>query len=406
MAEILRTSVPVEYVRDETEPPEIVLREDDVQAEYGYTNVRMYFVGALPSTQATSGYPVRLAARGLISEEQEFITFQGSAEANFPTPVIGTPELSVLGTLFGSDGRSAGGIRFSVDKERGKLTASAPIYGTVQAKYTSQFHRLQVRFQEVPGAKDNPSVRSEFAPAVLIAQQSSPFVIASISLNPPDKRPDEDEDTPTFGVDDRSTGERIVLELDEAFPVSLAHSTPHSPGLTAVARVAVYSPHGGVSFAASVGTAAPDPYNLDDLVTIKESLVFTAAQSVSVKYPPVNGIVVTSPGPYSSKNVGGESTFAFITAPYVVALAEWVSFGTYTITGSREVQSNEVVATTSGVAVPLSGIVQAEYSTSRTYVTVYWSREGDWFPPVVLTASDAWGNTESLTISAPERRGR
>jgi hypothetical protein len=207
-------------------------------------------------------------------------------------------------------------------------------------------------------------------------------------------------------VEDGSTGERIVLELDEAFPVSLAHSTPHSPGLTAVARVAVYSPHGGVSFSASVGTVAPDPYNLDDAVTIKESVVFTAAQSASVKYPPVNGIVVTAPGPYSSKNVGGETTFAFITAPYVVALADWLGFGTYTITGSREVQSNEIVATTSGVAVPISGVVRAEYTTSRTYVTVYWSREGDWFPPVVLTASDAWGNTESLTISAPERRGR
>jgi hypothetical protein len=73
-----------------------------------------------------------------------------------------------------------------VDKERGKLTASVPIYGTVQAKYTSQFHRLQVRFQEVPGAKDNPSAKSEFAPVVLVARQSSPFVIASISLNPPD----------------------------------------------------------------------------------------------------------------------------------------------------------------------------------------------------------------------------
>lgn len=141
-------------------------------------------------------------------------------------------------------------------------------------------------------------------------------------------------------------------------------------------------------------------------MTIKESVVFTAAQSMSVKYPPVNGISVSAPGPYASKNVGGSNTFAFLTAPNVVALADWFSYGAYTITGSRPVQANEIVATTSGVAVPVSGKVRAEYATRRAYVTVYWSREGDWFPPVVLTATDAWGNTESLTISAPERRGR
>ena len=406
MAEILNTSVSLDYTKDDEEPPEIILREDDVQAEYGYAYVRMYFSGDTPTTQATSGNLVRTVGVGIASTEEEFITFQGSNESNFPTPVVGNPELSILGNLFGSDGRSAGAVRFSVDKERGGLRASLPIYGTVLAKYASKYHRLQVQFQQIPGAKDDETKKSEFAPLVLVARQSSPFVIASLSLSPPDKKPKEDENSPTYGAEDRSTGERIVLELDGAFPISLAHSTPHSPGLTAVARVAVYSPHAGVTCSVSGGTVVGDPYSLDDVVTMKESVIFTAAQSMSVKYPPVNGISVTAPGPYSSKDVGGANTFAFLTAPNVVALADWFSYGAYMITGSRPVQSNEIVATASGVAVPVSGKVLAEYATRRGYVTVYWSREGDWFPPVVLTATDAWGNTESLTISAPERRGR
>lgn len=107
----------------------------------------------------------------------------------------------------------------------------------------------------------------------------------------------------------------------------------------------------------------------------------------------------------TSKAMGG-GIFQFATAPSIVSLAEWFSYGAYQITGSRPVGSNEIVATSVGVAVPVSGQVRATYNTRRTFIDVFWERDGTWFPPVVLTATDAWGNTESITISAPERRGR
>lgn len=405
MSELLNTSVALSYQTPEVAPPDIVLEEDNTFAAYGHKNVRMYYSGPTPTVMATSGQPVQIVGQNVTSTELDFITFQGSREARFRAPVVGMPALSPLGTFFGEDGYSAGDVGFSVDAEHGLLIATRPVYGTVQARYTSRFDRLTAGFQRIPGAKDDPAFKSEFAPMVVVARQASTKAMASLSLTPPDK-PDQGG----YSALDGSTGERIVLELDDAFPVSLAHTAPSMPGLTAVARVAVYSPHGGVSFSSSSGVVAGDPYALDDLVVQKETVAFNAAQSASVKYPPVHGIQVRQTGPLTSKHAGGtggsNGTFAFATAPYSVTLADWVAFGTYVITGAREVQANEIVVTSSGVAIPVSGAVQAEYTTSRTYVSVYWPRQGPWFPPVVLTATDAWGNTESLTISPPERRGR
>ncbi len=405
MAELVRASVSIEYRAGDTEdlgPPDVVLERDTIKAPYGYAFARMYFVGKTPNVLSTSGYSVQTVNRNVVSDELDFIIFQGKDEANFPVPVVSNVTLTPLGRFVGLNGETLQQIQFSVDAARGIVKASRPFYGTLQAEYNSTFHRLQAQFRVIPGAEEDERYVSEFAPMVLVAIQDD--LQESLTLNPPTK--DENAKTKnTFGGEDKSTGERIVLEIDETFPVSLTHSTQHIPGLAAVARVAVYSPHAGVSFSTSRGHVKTNQFALDQVLERAETVNFVGSQSASVRYPPANGISVEIVGAITSKVMGG-GIFQFATAPTVVSLAEWFSYGAYQITGSRPVTSNEIVATSVGVAVPVSGSVRARYSTRRTFVDVFWERDGEWFPPVVLTATDAWGNTESITISAPERRGR
>ncbi len=410
MAEVVRSSVSIEYKAGETEdlgPPAIVLERDNVKPPYGTGYARMYFVGKTPNVISTSGYTVNTLNRNVVSDELEFIIFQGRDEASFPTPVVSNVTLTPLGRLIGLAGESLSQVGFTVDTARGTLKANKPFYGTIQAEYNSTFHRLSTEFRKIPGAKDDTRYDSEFAPLVLIATQVGNGESVSLSLNPPtkDEDPDRKDKKGGFGGDDKSTGEKIVLELDDTFPISLTHSTQQIPGLAAVARVAVYSPHAGVSFSVSRGFVKTNQYALDEVLELKETVNFVGSQSASVKYPPANGITVEQVGEVTSKAMGG-GIFQFATAPSIVSLAEWFSYGAYQITGSRPVGSNEIVATSVGVAVPVSGQVRATYNTRRTFIDVFWERDGTWFPPVVLTATDAWGNTESITISAPERRGR
>lgn len=411
MAEIVRASVSVEYKADEeTEdlgPPVVVLNKDTTKAPYGYDYARMYFVGSTPKTFSTSGYSVQTVNRGVVSDELEVLTFDGRDEASFPTPVVSNVSLTPLGRFLSPKGDTLSRVSFTVDAARGTLKANAPFYGTVQAKYNSTFHRLMVQFRAIPGAYEDPTYESEFAPLVLIA--TSKGETESLSFSPPskDQKPeDEDKRKPSMSAADKSTGERIVLELDNMFPVSLSHQPmPGMGGLVAVARVAVYSPHGGVSFAVSNGLVRGDNYSIDDTLDLEEAVTFVGAQSASLKYPPANGVSIVKADNITSRQTSN-TIFNFVAAPYWVTLADWFAYGAYVITGAREVVSNEIVATASGVAVPVSGTVLAKYSTRRTYVDVFWSRMGNWFAPTVLTASDMWGNTESITISPPERRGR
>lgn len=408
MTEFVQSSVSLEFQAGETEdlgPPEIVLELDKVKAPYGYAYARMYFVGSTPDVVSTSGYSVQTVNRNVVSDELEFIIFQGQDEASFPTPVVSNVTLTPLGRLVGLKGETLQQIAFTVDAARGTLKASRPLYGTVQAEYNSTFHRLMAQFRKIPGAKDDSRYASEFAPLVLIASQSS-GAHESLSMSPPSKDESPDNKNKSgMGGEDKSTGEKIVMELDDTFPVSLTHSTQHIPGLAAVARVAVYSPHAGLSFYSSRGHVKANQFALDQVLERVETVNFVGSQSASVKYPPANGVSIEQVGTITSKVTGG-GVFYFATAPELVSLADWFSYGAYQVTGTRPVVSNEIVATTVGVAVPVSGSVRARYNTRRTFVDVFWEREGEWFPPVVLTATDAWGNTESITISAPERRGR
>ncbi len=410
MAEVVRSSVSIEYKAGETEdlgPPAIVLERDTVKPPYGTGYARMYFVGTTPNVISTSGYAVQTVNRNVVSDELEFIIFQGRDEASFPTPVVSNVTLTPLGRLIGLNGESLGQVGFTVDSARGTLKANRPFYGTIQAEYNSTFHRLAADFRKIPNAAEDSRYDSEFAPMVLIATQAGNNEHASLSLNPPgkDENPENNNKKGGFGGEDKSTGEKIVLELDGTFPVSLTHSTQQIPGLAAVARIAVYSPHAGVSFSVSRGFVRTDQYALDQVLELQETVNFVGSQSASVKYPPANGVTVEQVGDITSKVTGG-GIFQFATYPSLVTLADWFSYGAYQTTGTRPVGTNEIVATSVGVAVPVSGQVRASYSTRRTFVNVFWERDGDWFPPVVLTATDAWGNTESITISAPERRGR
>lgn len=410
MNDIVKSSVSVEYkTGDDTDdlgPPEVVLEADDLKAPYGYGYARLYYVGETPSLSSTSGYPVAIVNRSVTSDEIDFINFQGKDEASFEKPGVSNVTLSVLGRIFGLKGESLSNIGLTVDAPRGLLRAKKPFFGTVQANYSSTFQRLQVRFREVPGAEDNPSMPSVFSPLVLVARQGDNDPV-SITLQPPNKTedPERPENGGGYGGEDKSTGDIIVMELDDTFPVSLTHSTQEIPGLAAVARVIVSSSHGGVSFTVSNGFTKPDPYRLSQSVPIVETVNFVGAQSASTKYPPANGVSVTQVGVVTSKQTPG-NIFLFVTAPHDVTLADWFSYGAYQAVGVRTVASNEIVATTSGIAVSVSGAVKANYNTLRDSITVYWSRTGEWFDPVVLTATDAWGNAESLVINPPERRGR
>ena len=408
MVELVKSSVSVTYASDDSTvdkgPPTLLLRQDTVHPPYGFAFARLYFTGATPTTTATSGYPVTVVSSNVVSDELEFIMFTGSVEASFPTPSVSNVSVKPLGRFVGGSGETVSSVSFVVDAARGTLTANKPFYGAVQVTYNSSYTRLSAQFGEIPGAKDDTRYPSEFSPMVLVATTTKSDA-AYLSLTPPNKDERRDQKGGAMTGEDKSTGEAIVLELDSTFPVSLTHSAPHIAGLAAVARVAVYSPHAGVSFVSSAGHVATDKYNIDEVLDIKETVAFVGAQSMSVKYPPANGIHAQAIGNVSSKATGG-GNFFFVTAPYTVSLAEWFGYATYQLTGTREVVSNEIVATSSGVALPVSGMVRAEYSTRRTYVTVTWARDGDWFPPVVLVATDIRGNTTSLTISAPERRGR
>lgn len=412
MSELLNSSVSIEYRADESKsdvrPPSLVLAQDDVKAAYGYVFARMYFSGKTPTTLATSGYPVSTVNTSVVSDETEFLMFTGRDEAGFSVPVVSDVRLEQVGRLIGLSGETISQVSLVVDAERGTVRANRPLFGTFLAKYRSTFRRLQTRFASIPGAADDSTQESEFAPLVLMAYQTAGDEPVSLTLTPPPKSedPDKKANTGAQTVLDGSTGERIVLEIDQTFPVSLTHAPfAGMGGLVAVARVAVYSPRGGCSYTLSNGIVQPDRYRLDSSVELSESVTFNGTQSVSVKYPPSNGITAVPVGAMSSRTTGG-GIFQLITAPSNVTLADWRAFGVYTITGSREVGSNEIVATTAGIAVPVNGQGLATYTTRRTYVNVFWSRTDDWFPPTVLTASDARGNVESIAIPAPERRGR
>lgn len=411
MAEAVSSSVSIEYATEETEaeqgPPTLVLEQDTVKPPYGTGYARLYFAGSAPAVVSTAGYAVQTVNRNVVSDELEFVIFQGQDTASFRVPGVSNVSLSPFGRLVGLAGESLAQVSLTVDTRRGTIRANRPFYGTVQAEYNSTFHRLSTEFRKIPGAAEDERYDSEFAPLVVIATRAKTNEHVSLSLNPPskDENPDNQRNRAGFGGEDRSTGEKIVLEIDETFPISLAHSAPQISGLAAVARVAVYSPHAGVSFSVSRGYVKTNQYALDQVLERQETVNFVGAQSASVRYPPANGITVQQVGEVTSRLMGG-TTFQFATAPAMVSLADWFSYGTYQITGSRMVIPNEIVATSVGVAVPVSGSVRALYNTRRGFVDVFWERDGEWFPPVVLTATDAWGNTESITISAPERRGR
>lgn len=410
MSDAVKASVSIEYKADEDTddlgPPEIVLQNDDLKAPYGYGHARLFFIGQTPALLSTSGYAINVVNRAVTSDEIDFITFQGKDEASFEMPGVSNVTLQPLGKLFGMKGESLSNVKLTVDAARGTIKAKKPFYGTIQANYNSTFQRLRGRFREIPGAEDNPSMPSVFSPMVIIARQGENEPV-SLELKPPDKT--EDPKVPGgaggHSDNDKSTGDIIVLELDSTFPVGLTHSTQEIPGLAACARVIVSSTHGGVSFSVSNGFVKPDPYRLSQSVPIIETVNFVGSQSQSTKYPPANGVSVSQVGAVTSKQTPG-GTFLFVTAPYDVTLADWFSYGAYVPTGVRTVQSNEIVATSVGVAVAVSGAVKATYNTLRDSITVYWSRSGTWFDPVVLTATDAWGNSQSLVINPPERRGR
>lgn len=408
MADYLESSVSIDFQSgDETEdlgPPALVLEQDTNKAPYGYAFARMYFVGPAPNVVSTSGNPVQTVNRNVTSDELEMVTFPGRDTASFSTPGVSNVSLQPLGRLIGLRGQTLSNVSLTVDTARGTIRASQPFYGTVQAQYNSSFHRLSCAFRAIQGAEDNPAYVSEFAPMVLVAQQGANEP-ESLTLTPPTKKEKPGETGGGYTVADNATGEIIVLEIDQEFPIALTHSTQEIPGLAAVARVLVYSSHSGVTFSVSKGFVQPDKYNLADSVPRTETVNFAGSQSASTKYPPANGVSVTQVGSVTSKATPG-GIFHFATAPQDVATADWFSYGAYLITGVRRVQSNEIVATTSGVTVPVSGQVLASYNTVRTAVNVFWPREGTWFGSVVLTAKDPYGNTESIVISPPERRGR
>lgn len=408
MADYLESSVSIEFQRgDETEdlkPPALVLEQDTSKAPYGFAFARLYFVGPAPNLVSTSGNPVQTVNRDVTSDELEMITFQGRDTASFSTPGVSNVSLQPLGRLIGLHGQTLSNVSLTVDSARGTIRASQPFYGTVQAQYNSSFHRLSCGFREIQGAKDNPAYVSEFAPMVLIAQQGANEP-ESLTLTPPTKEEQPGKTGGGYTGADNASGEIIVLEIDQEFPISLTHSTQEIPGLSAVARVLIYSSHSGVSFSVSKGFVQPDKYSLADSVERTETVNFVGAQSASTKYPPANGVSVSQVGAVTSKVTPG-GIFYFATAPQDVATADWFSYGAYLINGVRRVQSNEIVATSSGVTVPVSGQVLAKYNTMRTAVNVFWGREGTWFGSVVLTAQDAYGNTESIVVSPPERRGR
>ena len=111
--------------------------------------------------------------RNVTSDELEMITFQGRDTASFSTPGVSNVSLQPLGRLIGLRGQTLSNVSLTVDTARGTLRASQPFYGTVQAQYSSSFHRLSCAFRAIPGAEDNPAYVSEFAPMVLIARKKS-----------------------------------------------------------------------------------------------------------------------------------------------------------------------------------------------------------------------------------------
>lgn len=404
MAEITKASVSVEYKSGDTEdsgPPALVLERDTNKPPYGEAIARLYYVGPAPFLVSTSGNSVQTVNAQVTSDELDTIIFSGSDKASFPKPGVSNVSLTPLGRFIGMQGETLDSVSLTVDAARGTIQASRVMFGAILASYNSTFNRLQCAYQRIPGSVNNNAYLSEFSPMVLVARQPD-GVPVSLDLTPPTKN--EKTGTTVMGAADKSTGDAIILEIDSTFPIALAHSTPER-GLAAVARVLAYSSYSGVSFSVSKGTVVPDRYGMPDSVERKETVSFIAAQSMSVKYPPANGINALAQGTFTSK-VMPSSIVSFATAPQDVATADWHSYGVYTVTGSRPVGRSEIVSLSGGVTVPVTGQVLATYNTMRTWVTVYWTREGEWFPPVVLTATDTYGNTESIVLSPPERRGR
>lgn len=399
--ELLNTSVSLEYADEDGAA--LVLQEDTVEPPYGFAFVRLYFANDEPSKVCTSGHPVQTINRQVVAPELAFINFQGTFTSSFPTPGVSNARVNTLGRLLGMEGETLSRISLTVDPTRGTLTANQRFFGTVHAEYDSTYHRLQCQFREIPGAAKDDRYPSKFSPMVLVCQQQDGNT-ESITLNPPNKDKDPDRAKGGYTMADKAEGESLVLEIDDTFPISLAHASS-VPGLHAVARVLVYSPHSGVTFSVSRGYVQPDAYSLSESLPMVETVNFIGAQSASTKYPPANGVTASPVGEVTSKQTPG-SLFRFATAPEDVAIGDWFSYGAYRINGMRRVAANEIVSTTAGVTVPVTGQAKAVYNTVRTACNVFWPREGDWFSTVVLTATDPYGNVGSITINPPERRGR
>ncbi len=372
----------------------LTLERDPLAAPYGHVFIRLYHQGPFPRVVSTSGFPANAVASDVVSDHTENLFFQGQDSASFGRPVVQNARVLQVGRFLGNTGLPVDGVNLTVNELTGEIRANQQVYGTAQATYQSRYTRLQCAFQKLQDASGSPS---DYAPMVVMAFNTF-GERASISLDPPNRN----DGGASYGAYDRATGESLLVELDNKFPVALAHNDSRSK-LAAIARLFVYGYGDALTVQTSLGATVSGGFETLDMV---EGVSFNGSQSQSVRYPPVNGISVASQGQFFSEFTSPFSPM-FVAGGSRVSVVQWRGYQRYSLTGDRATAANEVVCTSGGgVPVPATGLARASYSTRRQSLTLRWVRDdAAWFEPVVVLVRDSKGRSGTLVVSPPNRRG-
>lgn len=375
--------------------------ESQIKPPYGTAYARLFASkGLSPSLISTSGGGVQTINSAVTESYAESVMFTGSNTANLQIPSASGISIARQGTFFDRNGKPISDIHITVDPDTGTLKASQACYGAVIASYTGTFRRIASKFQKLASKALIDKMGTEFSPLMFLAFAGAKS--ANVTVNPPPL-------SEANGADTSTAQQRLILELDSAYPVDIK---PLSFGVTARAAFWVYPGDSGATLDCTAGVVfgagdlglVTGSQNNNCVLNMKEPLAFNNGYSASLRYPPAGGVSVISGGDFGTP-FGGSFTPSFVTPGGTVELASWFSDTGYTLDGFRKVGDNEVMLTSGRITRPGTGVAIAQYSTLRTRHIVEWSQDAGWFQPVVVFAQDIKGRYGELKIEPPVRRG-